>query len=51
MKTLFLFAVFLFSTGAHAVAPKFSAFADSDNLHVTVLYNCNHVMGSLEVRL
>ncbi|MES2769317.1 MAG: hypothetical protein V4596_09230 [Bdellovibrionota bacterium] len=49
MKSFFLFVAILISTGAQAKTPKFSAFADGDDLHVTILYDCNHITGSLSV--
>ncbi len=49
MKSFFLFVGILISTRAQAETPKFSAFADGDDLHVTILYDCNHISGSLNV--
>jgi hypothetical protein len=50
MKSVTLSVVLglFFVSAAHA-APKFSAFADGDNLHVTVLKDCNTITAQLEV--
>ncbi|MBY0472023.1 hypothetical protein K2X30_12730 [bacterium] len=50
MKSITLSVVLglFFVSAAHA-APKFSAFADGDDLHITVLKDCNTITAQLEV--